>query len=237
MSVRYPFGDPDENLPGLPRRCEHPPHVAVTCQRYEADVLRILEAPDDYRRAVLSGMDYSESAEARIQALADQHSTAVAAVRAWNGYDSITGEPLFGFFTGFSKSAKTMVNEILTAFRSMSSTVTEGGVEEESRIIYSPPDYQPDNPNHQWTVALGLLAGDPVHVEVLRDGPKPWLEKLSGQRMTCAWPSVVRGHFGPGCFEYTRDLIAWSSWQFLVAVPTCAACRRALVAGPSAAVH
>lgn len=208
--------------------CGHPQHASRTCAQFEADKLGIVEAPDDLRRAVLCQLDYDANAEAGAQALNDQLFTATSALSSFHGYDSRTGEKIFDCFPAFRNSVRTMLSATMAAYRSMSSTVTETGAEEESRIIYSPPGYLPDNPGDQWSVALGLVAGDPVHVQVLRDGPEKWLESVAGQRMACAWPDLLYGRFGSRCLEYTRDYISWSRWQFLVVVPTCAACRQAL---------
>lgn len=236
MARLRPFGSGDDDLfgPRTLQPCGHPPHVARTCAEFEADVLGISKpAPDDLKRAVLCHLDHDADAETAAQALNDQLLTATSEVRKWHGYDSRSGEQIFEYFPAFSRPVRTMLDAVMAAHRSLSSTVTETGVEEESRIIYSPAGYEPDDPFHMFGVAQGLIAGDPLHVEVLHNGPEPWLQAVSGRRMTCAWPGQLHGRFSPGCLEHTRDVIAWSRFQFLIVVPTCAECRRALYGGPT----
>lgn len=231
MSI-WPYPRPDD-IRRLPRPCAHPSHPARTCRQYEADQLGILEAPDDLQRANWSGMDYSESAELRIQALVDQHRAAMAQVRKFHGFDTSTMSPDFALHAGRSSSVRQMLSATMDRYVELSATGSSG-VE---RVIYSEADFDPDNPTHMWSVGRGLLAGDPEYVQVLYEGPRSWLWKLSGQRMTCQWPKVLRGRFAPQCLSYTRHAITWARGQFLVAVPTCQECRQALVIGPRTIVR
>ncbi|GAA2555411.1 hypothetical protein [Mycolicibacterium diernhoferi] len=227
----HPFSDPDDYpLPAI-SGCPHPPHPGVKCLQYEADVLGIGEAPDDLKRFFLCHMEYSAREELRIQASADQTGAAFSAVAAANGLDTSTATLEFSLHAGRSSS----VRDVLTATMDVHRELTAMGTSGMERVIYSEADYDPSNPAHAWSVPLGLVAGDPVHVQVLYDGPRQWLRDLSGQRMICQWPQVHE-RFAQRCLSHTRHVIAWARGQYLIAVPTCNECRRALGrTGPTSA--
>ena len=85
------------------------------------------------------------------------------------------------------------------------------------------------NDSRQWSGGLfGLVAGKENNVHVLRGKytVERWLADVQDRRHDCQWES-------PGCAEYCNRMLTFSFGAYVVAVATCFACERYLLAGGS----
>lgn len=192
--------------------------------------------PDDLRRAVLCQMDYSPEVEALIQARGSQIKAARAEAQRWNGYYSGTGQRWPGLagqrwpgLAGRNTTVRRVLRQVMSDHHAIA---TEALDFVDPRLPVagscgSPPPipFDEGNIDHTGSAVYGLVAGEPLRVHILRAGytPDRWLAELTQTRhRQCAWKADV-------CLGYSAgEVMAFASGPFLLAIPTCQACKQSL---------